>query len=179
LVVLVVLDKGGALLQIVPVEVIFELVNDLPDYGNPVLADHDSFHFHRSYLRVPLVLPDFCNSVPFRWIRVEHLLDKVFDLIRNKAWDQKVTCENLLVEFVSVRVLEGQVAACHCVEDNAAGPNIRAKPVVLLPRDHFRCSIARTTTSSLKKSSFWVGVREAKVDDFDVFVFVKQQIFWL
>ena len=43
---------------------------------------------------------------------------------------------DLLVQVRGLRVLEGQVASDHGVEDDAAGPDVGLQTVVTLPSDH-------------------------------------------
>jgi hypothetical protein len=50
--------------------------------------------------------------------------------------------------------------------------------LVPLPSYHLRGCVARTSTSSLERISFFVGVREAKVNNLDVVVVIEKQVFW-
>ena len=75
-------------------------------------------------------------------------MNKVFVLGRDKARNAEVAGQNLLVQFVRVRVFERQIATSHCVKDNTAGPDVAAKTVVPLACDHFRGGVARGPTSS-------------------------------
>lgn len=49
---------------------------------------------------------------------------------------------DFFVEFVGVGVFEGEEAAEHCIEDDAAGPDIDVGALISLACDHFGCSIA-------------------------------------
>ena len=53
-----------------------------------------------------------------------------------EARDFEFSSHDLLVEVGGLRVLEGQVASDHGVEDDTAGPNVGLQTVVTLPSDH-------------------------------------------
>lgn len=70
------------------------------------------------------VAPDILNSESGLGVRIQNLGNEVFALGRQKLRHLVVRAHNLLVEVGSLRILKGQVASYHCVENNPRGPNI-------------------------------------------------------
>ena len=75
LVVLVVLNEGSGLLEVVAREVVLEAVDLLGDHRNPVLTNNDALHLHTPYLRVPVMVSYISNLKPFVRICLKNLLN--------------------------------------------------------------------------------------------------------
>ena len=56
------------------------------------------------------------------------------------------TGKNLLVEFASVFVFEGEETRKHSEENDAWGPYVDAAAIVEFAFDHFGCGVAGTST---------------------------------
>ena len=155
---LVVLDEGGGLLQVLPGEVIPELLDELGDHGDAIFADNDAFHFNGSNLGIPVM----CSNVSYRdalgGVGVEDFFHEFFEVEGEGGGDGVVAGENFLVELVCVRILERKISASHGVENDTAGPDIRGEAVVLLAGYHFRRCVAGTTARRLKNTIVRVGI---------------------
>lgn len=116
---------------------------------------------------------DVLDGIPVRRLSVQDLLDHILAVCRDEARYQIIAVEDLLVKFIRVGVLKWQVPAGHCIEDNAAAPNVRDQPVVALACNHLWRCIARTSACSLKRFSVLVGVGQAKVNYLDMIFIVK------
>lgn len=90
----------------------------------------------------------------------------------------KLTAQDFLVQFGRRLVFKREVACDHGEEDDAAGPHIDARPVVLETVNHFWCCVAGRAASCLQHLARLVGVAEAEVDQTNVFLVVEQQVFW-
>lgn len=75
LVVLVVLDKGGRLLQVLALKVVLQALDLLVDHGNAVLANDDSLHLHAPDLVVPVVVAYISYLKPLVRISLQDLLN--------------------------------------------------------------------------------------------------------
>ena len=71
-------------------------------------------------------------------VRLENLPNNVFCVRRQELWEGVVGGEDFLVEIRRFLVFERQVAADHCVEDDADGPNVRGETVVAIARNHLQ-----------------------------------------
>lgn len=125
------------------------------------------------------MLPDIRYGYSGVWIRVQDKLDKISASFGNEARKEIVAGENLLVEFACIRVFKGEVTASHGVENNSARPDVSVQAVVSLASYHLRSRVARRTTSSFEELSLLVSVGEAKVNDLNVVILVKQKVLWL
>ena len=67
-----------------------------------------------------------------------------------------------------------KVAAYHGKKDDSAAPNVHIKTKVALSSDHFRRSVARATTCSLKRITSFVGVAQSKIDNFNILFVVEE-----
>ena len=131
---------------------------------------------------------DVGNGVAARRVRIENALHEVLALARDEARDVIVRVEDFFVQLCGVRVLsekrmsrayaylEGQVAADHREEDDAAAPDVDVKSLVALACDHLGGCVAGRATSRFERFSTLVGVAQAEVDQFDALVLVEQQV---
>lgn len=106
------------------------------------------------------------------------------------------------------KYLKRKSSADHGIQYDPTTPKVNFKPVIPFPSDHFRSSIAGTSTSSLqfflnqrfffsvdttlfpffifindqyifRLSGLTIGVRQPKIYNFDVFISIQQHIFRL
>lgn len=103
---------------------LLQLIDLVRNNGDLVSAHDNAFHLHGLNLLVPLVLAHIRDFVPFLRICLQHFLNQIFVLRRNKPRNYKVARQNLLVQLIRVWVLEGEVAAGHRVQDDAARPDV-------------------------------------------------------
>ncbi len=87
-------------------------------------------------LRIPRMLSDLLDTVTRRRVRVQHLLQHVFRVRRQKVWQLEHPLQDLLIQQRGVGILEGEVAAEHGVEDDAAAPDVDGEAFVLFASDH-------------------------------------------
>ena len=128
-------------------------------------------------LHVPRMVFYVLNFVALLRVDLHDMLHQVFGLFVDVARYQILARENLLVEFVSVRVFKGQVTDCHCIQDHSKGPNICVKSMVPLASDHFRRGITWTSTGGFQSVLFrLVGIAEAEVDNLNVHVLVQKKV---
>lgn len=90
-----------------------------------VLTDYDTWVvFDILDLTEPSVGTDVPSCEALRGVCVEDSLHEIAAVIADKLRDRVVCVQDLLVEHVCLRVLEGQITADHSVENNAARPDI-------------------------------------------------------
>ena len=75
--------------------------------------------------------------------------------------------------------LEWQVPAHHGEEDHAAAPDVDVEALVALAGDHLRGGVAGRPASRFQGFARLVRVAQAKVDELDALVLVKQQVLGL
>ena len=152
----------NALLSILAVEV--ELVDDLVE--QLVLNRHLLLAREQALVPVPVldlerpgVVSDVVHVVPLLWIGVEYPANHVLALRAEELGQGVVGTHDLLVQIARLRILKGQVAANHGIEDDARRPNVGSEAVVPLASDHFGRSIARRATSRLESGGLLIHVR--------------------
>ena len=107
------------------------------------------------------------------------MLHHVLGLFIYIAWDQVLAGKNLLVKLVSIWVLKGKIANRHRIQNDSKTPYVSVETDVSFSCNHLGGSIARAATSSLEcVCGIFVCVAEAKVYDFNVHVFIEQQVLW-
>lgn len=158
LIMLVVLYKRRGLLKVVAREMIAQLLDELRDHRDAILANDDSLHFDRSDFGVPVVAANVSDRDSLGWVSVEDPLHEVLQIQREGGRYSVVARENLFVQLVRVGIFKRQISTSHRVEDNAAGPDIRSEAVVLLAGYHFRRGVARTATRRLEHTVVSVGI---------------------
>lgn len=121
--------------------------------------------------------PDIFNRVPFYRVSIEHLFQHIPRIITDLLRTVVLSSEYLLVECGSIGVFEGQVAADHGEEDDAAGPDVDVDAVLGLAGHHFRRGLAGTAAGCLQHLALFLGVRQAEVHYFDVVSVVQEQVF--
>ena len=87
-----------------------------------------------------------------------------------------ISCKDFFVEGVGILVLERQVSIEHSKENNATGPDIDFDAVVPFALNHFRGGITWRTTRSFEQLTFFVGVTEAKIYNFERIIIGKENI---
>jgi hypothetical protein len=99
---------------------------------------------------VPWVLANLIDLNSMVWIRVEDLTNHIFCLLREKIRKIILSIEDFLVEIGCFLVLERKIAAEHGVKYNAATPEVAHETIIPLAGNHFRRSIAWTSTGRLQ-----------------------------
>ena len=102
--------------------------------------------------------PDVSNSDPLGRVSVQNFLDQVLEVWTERRWNCEVAGKDFFVEFICVGVFKGKIAACHGVENDAAGPDIRCKAIVFLAGDHLGGSVAWTSTCSFQQPTIAIGI---------------------
>ena len=127
-------------------------------------------------LVVPLGLLELGDGVPGVWVDVEDVPEHVLGVGGEHLGLLVLAAHDLLVEFVGVLVLKGEVAAEHGVEDDAAGPDVDAGALVAPARDHLGRSVARGPAGRFEPFARLVLVGQSEVHDLDVALVVEKQV---
>jgi hypothetical protein len=90
--------------------------------------------------------------------------------------ERVIACEDLFVEGVGILVFKRQVSVEHSKENDATGPDIDFDAVVPFALNHFRGGIAWRTTRSFEQFTFFVGVTEPKIYNFERIVIGKENV---
>jgi len=165
LIMFVVLNVGNRLVKVAvgadarSHEAVLYLWQKLFDQWHAVFADDNAFHVNCFHLGVPLVCSDIRNGDTSLGVGIQNFLDKIFRTLGNKARDQKVTVQDLFVKFACIGIFKGQVAARHCVQNNATAPNIRIKAVVTFSCNHLWCCVTGTSACFLESLIFLIDIR--------------------
>ena len=93
--------------------------------------------------------------------------------------DMKVARLNLFEEGRYEFVIEREAPDKEYIEDDATAPNVNLWSGIQFSGYHFRCRIVWAATAGLQKVAVCHDVAQAEVGNFDVVVFVQQQILWL
>lgn len=125
LVVFVVQNVSNVLLVTLSSKLLGQLRKYLIYYWYFILADNYAmelsfFILGRFDLLKPIMVSDALDSYSTLRVSVQDLLDKVFAVRRDKAWQQIVAGQNLLVKLIGIRIFKGQIATRHRVEDDSA-----------------------------------------------------------
>jgi hypothetical protein len=122
--------------------------------------------------------PDILNSESSLGVRIQNLGNEVFTLGRQKLRHLVVCAHYLLVEVGSLRILKGQVASHHCVENNPRGPNICLETIVAFSCYHFWRSIAGRATCRFERLTFFIEIGKTEINNPEGIVVVQQKILW-
>jgi len=145
-----------------------------------VLADDDAVCLvGGAELLEPLAFSYLVQVEPGVRVCVEDALEQFLALVGEYLGGFIVASHDLLVEFAGAGVLEGQVAAEHGVEDDAAAPDVCPQTVVAFARYHFGSSVAGTAAGGLEPLAGLVVVGESEVYDFDVVAVVEEEVLGL
>lgn len=125
--------------------------------------------------------PNFLNAISLFWICVQYFRYEMSTVLRQELWKLIVTSQDLLVKIGSFGVLKWQEATDHCIQYNTTAPDIRLQSSVPLASNHLRCSIAWRPTGSLQLlcTPGCIHVTQAKVNDFQCLIVVKEKILGL
>ena len=127
-----------------------------------------------SSLAIPLALFYQRNRISRLWIDVQDVPQHFLRARCQHFWLFVLARHYFLVEFIRILILEWEVAAEHCVQNNSTGPNINASAFVSLSGNHFRGSIAGWAAGRLQPFSWLVLVGKAEVYNFYVFMLVEE-----
>ena len=128
---------------------------------------------------------DLFDGVALVDVADEDALEQVLGFLRDEAGDGVLAGEDLFVEQTLAVFVEGQVAAEHGVEGDAAAPDVdgdrRVELAVddLLKRDYLGSGVAGRAAGGLELLFFGVEVAEAEVDELEVLLFVDEDVRWL
>lgn len=146
-------------------------------HRNLVLADDDAFRrIGSAQLVEPLRLPDLLQFETLLRVRIQDSFQQFLALVRKHFGGFVLASDDFFIEFVGIRIFEGEVAAEHSIEDNAAAPDIGAETLVLLACNHFWGSVAGTATRSFEFLAWLVLVGQPEVYYLDVALMVQQQV---
>lgn len=94
---------------------------------------------------------DIVDPEPFIGIHSQYLGQHVLSIFGERFGHFVLSRQDLLVQFGSLWILEGQTATEHGIEYDPATPNIHHNRLVsVLPFDHLRGSVAGRSTGSLQ-----------------------------
>lgn len=82
------------------------------------------------------MIPDLVNADSLVRICNENLLYEILCIIREEFWKSKFRTQDFLVEAGGFLIFEGEIAAQHGIEDDAAAPKIRFQTIILVTRYH-------------------------------------------
>ena len=172
---LVVVDALGGVVFLKAIA--FEVSQERRLYGNLILADYQSLALADRLVKlVPRMLLDLIGCQSLVRVCFQNFVDQVDTVGRESLRHLELATENFLVQLRSRLVFEGEVSGHHREEDDSTGPDVNARSMVLESVDHLRCCVAGRPTGCLKQLSLFVSVAEAKIDEADVFLVVKQQV---
>ena len=149
-------------------------------YRNSMVTHNNSIR--KAFLGIPELPPGMVSDVvylePLLRVGVQDLGKDVFGILGKVLWNFVLSCQYFLIQFRGFRVFEGETTAKHCIQDNSATPDIdEQRFILILAFDHFGCSVTGRSASGLKCLSRLVGVAETKVNNFNVLLFVKKEVF--
>jgi hypothetical protein len=114
-------------------------------------------------------------------VRIEELEYDVAGGFRKPIWEIILSAVDFLVHGYEVIIVEWKITCEEYEEDNTAGPSVGFGPVVAAPTDDFGSCVSRRAASRVKQAVFELlgESREAEVRDFEVSVFVQEEVLWL
>lgn len=125
------------------------------------------------------VVADLVYGASSQRIGVQDELQKTAELV-TRMLRQLILCFlNDPKELSRIGTIEGKVAHAHRIEDDTQAPDVDLERVVWLSGQHFRRSIAGTSTGCAEHFPLSVDVAEPEVDDLDVVLIVQQHVFGL
>lgn len=124
----------------------------------------------------PLMFHNFRYRVALLGLDVQNFGDQILAVSGDVVRVLEVTVHDFLVQGICVGVFEGEVAAHHGKQNNTATPDVDFCTVVLFARYHLWSGVTRRSASRFQSLFRLVRIAEAKVDDFDLAVMIKQQI---
>ena len=80
---------------------------------------------------------------------------------------------------MSIGILKWQIATDKSKQNDSTTPNIHQTAVITFTNDHLRSSIARRPTGSFQLLMFLIRIAQAKINDLELIVIIKQKIFKL
>lgn len=83
----------------------------------------------------------------------------------------------LVINNLRTLVLEGKKSTYHRIKYNTTAPDISKKRIISLLNQHFRRSIARTTTGSKQFLCLLIEITQSEVNELDIILVIKQDIF--
>ena len=109
------------MLALVRVDLVVSLqdLQDVVVHLNRINSYDSASLFVRLHLVVPRMISDVLYGESLDRIRVENEGDQVFGFLTEERGQFVVSTEDLLVKLLGVLVLKRQVAADHCVENDA------------------------------------------------------------
>ena len=119
---------------------------------------------------------NFRYRVALLGLDVQNFGDQILAVSGDVVRVLEVTVHDFLVQGICVGVFEGEVAAHHGKQNNTATPDVDFCTVVLFARYHLWSGVTRRSASRFQSLFRLVRIAEAKVDDFDLAVMIKQQI---
>ena len=119
------------------------------------------------------------HAKPYFRICLENLTDQVSRLFSCNFGNVKLSIQNFFVQVSCIRIFKRHVSTNDSKENDTAAPHVYLTSKIAFSCNHFWCSITRTSTSSFKCFIVPVGIRQAKVNNFDVFIVIQKQILWL
>ena len=127
-------------------------LEDLLVDGNAVVTDNQALRTGLRRSRVPPpVLADVLDPVPLDGVDGEDVGKHVLGVLGERLGDLVLAGEDLLVELGGLGVFEGQAAAEHRVEDDAAAPDVHHDGLVaVLALDHLGRGVAGRPAGSLE-----------------------------
>lgn len=93
--------------------------------------------------------------------------------------DDEVATHNLLLEFFVVGPFKGETAVEHGIEQDPAGLNVHRRTTLLLLEHDLWSHLGRCPTEDAHPLVIGDARRESKVYEFDVVLFVQQDVFQL
>lgn len=82
-----------------------------------------------------------------------------------------------MINNLCTLVFEWKKSTYHRIKYNSTTPDISKKRIISLLNQHFRRSIARTTTWSKQFLCLLIEVTQSEVNKFDIILVIKQDIF--
>ena len=128
---------------------------------------------------VPWVLLEALNIDSLGRISDKDLGEDIFGLCRQELGQAVLCIHDFLVQIRRFLVFEGQISAQHGVQDHSTAPNVRFKSMIAISSNHLGSSVAGASTGCLQSLTLFIHVTETKVDNLQLAIEVKQQVFGL
>ncbi len=128
---------------------------------------------------LPGVSLDILNGDAGRPVRLEHFVDEVLALLRDRHGHAVVGGLDFAKESGDLLILEGQVACQHREEDDPAAPDVDFGPAVGRARDHLRGCVVGRPARGLQERPVLHNVAQPEVAELDVVVCVDEHVFRL
>lgn len=125
------------------------------------------------YLCEELQLSYLGEGYAFLRVGGKHLLNGLDSIDTDIARNHIETFNDLFVKLLGRSFLKRKRAAYHSVENDSQRPDVSNQAIVSLPSNHFRRSIARTSTSCTKQPPTHHIIRQPKIYQFDIVVTIQ------